>query len=310
MTSPRRFVDTALIGAGRLAGALATLLPEAGYRIVAVAARTRASARRLVRRASLDARVSDPLGAAGRARVVLLAVPDDVIADLAHALADGLGGEARSRTFLHHAGRLGPEVLEPLERLGARVGVLHPLQTLGDPAAAARVLPGSAARVEGRGEGLRTTRRLARDLGLKPLRLGRAPSRRDRELYHAAASVAANDLLGLLDLAVDAMVRAGLDRRQSVDAVLVLMQGALVNARTVGPARALTGPVVRGDREALSAHLRRLGAVSRDAERVHRLLSGRLAGLAARTGRLDPARARALRRWLLRGAGPAGKARV
>lgn len=299
----------ALIGAGRLARALARALPAAGRRVLALASRRTASARRLAAELASATRVVEPARALRSAPLILLAVPDDAIAPLAEHLAKAAGPGLERRVVLHHAGRLGPEVLAPLAKRGAAVGVLHPLQTLADPSAAA-ALAGSLARVEGRGEAARAAVALARDLGMIPVRAAAGAGRRERELYHAAASLAANDLLALLDLAVELMTRSGIDRRRAASGLARLMQGALRNAERLGPAGALTGPVARGDGDALVAHLARLGRASREAERLHRQLSARLVQMALAGGRLDPRGARELRRLLRAGAGPARDRRL
>ncbi len=110
--------------------------------------------------------------------------------------------------------------------------------------------------------------------------------------------MASNDLLALLDLAAGVLERAGLRRREALDALLPLARGTLEQAAHDGLEGALTGPVVRGDAATVAAHLRRLRRGSRAAERAHRELSRRLLEIAARAGRLSPARRTALRRLL------------
>jgi predicted short-subunit dehydrogenase-like oxidoreductase (DUF2520 family) len=284
---------TALIGAGRLASALGPGLARAGYPIVAVASRRGRTARVLCRRIGQGFATSDAVRAADTAQLVLLAVPDREIAKVTRRLAEGLGS-LRGRTVIHHAGALGTEPLEPAAQAGAAVAVLHPLQCLGPSAAAARLEPGSRARIEGVGRGPAVARRLARDLGLLPLRLPEVPSRADRELYHAAASLAANDLVGLLDLAARLLERLGLRRSAATGALLPLMKSALALAERGPLGLALTGPVARADVHTLASHLARLARSCPRAAGVHRLLSRQLIEVAA--GRLSPAQRAGLRR--------------
>jgi predicted short-subunit dehydrogenase-like oxidoreductase (DUF2520 family) len=216
-------------------------------------------------------------------RLILLAVPDRAIAGLARNLASLDGVDWKPRTILHHAGALGCEPLEPLRRLGAGVGVMHPLQSLGVPQLAAETLPGSRARIEGDRRGRAAARRLARGLGLTPLPL-QDLSPEDRTAYHAAASLFSNDVLALLAVGADLLESIGLDRRRAVDALLPLARGTLRQVERKGLAGPLTGPAPRGDVDTLRAHLRRLAAGPPEDVEIHRLLSLRLARLALEHG--------------------------
>jgi predicted short-subunit dehydrogenase-like oxidoreductase (DUF2520 family) len=218
--------------------------------------------------------------AAGCAELLLLAVPDRALEPLARGLASAPRVDWRGRTVLHHAGARGPEALAPLARAGAAVGLLHPLQCLGIPALAGEILPGSRARIEGHVRARRAAAALARDVGLVVLRV-RTRSPADRLAYHAAAALASNDLVALLDLAVEALAAAGLSRRSALAARVPLSRGTLRQLEQAGPRGALTGPVARGDLGTLAGHLRRLARIDPQGARVHELLSRRLARLVA-----------------------------
>jgi predicted short-subunit dehydrogenase-like oxidoreductase (DUF2520 family) len=206
---------------------------------------------------------------------------------------------------LHHAGALGLKPLGALARAGAWTGLLHPLQCIGDGARAARLLPGSHARVEGQPRARRAALRLARDLGLLPLRPARPLRSSERAAYHAAASLLSNDLLALLGIGVELLESIGYGRRAALAGLVVLARGTLDQVKDAGLRSALTGPVVRGDTTTVEAHLRRLAARSRDEAEIHRLLSRRLLRLAEREGRAPAVASRSRLKALL--ARPAGR---
>ncbi len=270
---------TSVIGAGKLACALVPLLGSAGFPVDSVASKRLASARRACRGVPDVTATRDIDRAVDKARLVLLAVPDSEIAPVALRLAACDGWERR--TVLHHAGSLGIEPLEPLGTLGAAVGVMHPLQSLGRPDLAADTLAGSRARIEGDTRGRSVASRLARALGLVPLRLPPRLSKEDRATYHAAAALVSNDLIALMDLGTELFESLGLSRAAARSALLALARGTLVQAEG-GLKGALTGPVVRGDAETVKEHLRVLRRRSPDDAEVHRLLGRRLARLARR----------------------------
>jgi predicted short-subunit dehydrogenase-like oxidoreductase (DUF2520 family) len=288
----------ACIGAGRLARTLLPELDAAGYRIAAVASPRIGPARSLGRQCAGSLATIDASRAAEMGRLILLAVPDRIISDLARKLATTI--DWKTRTVLHHAGALGPEVLRPLARAGASTGVFHPLQTLGDPPIARRLLAGSRVRLEGQTPALRVARRLARDLGMIPLALPIPTSASDRSAYHAAASLVSNDLVALLAQAADLLESTGLSRAQAVRALVPLASGTLAQIRGSHPARALSGPLVRGDVSTVQAQLAALDRHSRPAAALHRLLSTRLLDAAREAGHPLPDGALAELRKLLR----------
>jgi len=262
-----------------------------------------ADARRLAR--ATRARACDSSAdVARRADCILLAVPDRILVRAARALARAASLCLEGKTVLHHVGGLGLEPLAPLVARGAEVGVLHPLQTLADPRLARALVPGSRARIEGTPGALRMARRIARDLGFVPLELGARASRADRIAYHAAAVLAANDLLGLLAIAARILASVGVEPRAAERALLRLARGAIEHAEQHGLACALTGPVARGDAEVVRAHLGVLGRRAPDASALHRMLSRQLLALAYPGPRARSAAARTLRRVLDARRGP------
>jgi predicted short-subunit dehydrogenase-like oxidoreductase (DUF2520 family) len=62
-------------------------------------------------------------------------------------------------------------------------------------------------------------------------------------LYHAAASMASNFLVALVDAAGDALAAAGLPKDEGVAALLPLIRSTVDNLGQQGLPRALTGPI-------------------------------------------------------------------
>ncbi len=161
------------------------------------------------------------------ADVVILAVPDAEIAAAAAWIAPGpLVG--------HCSGATGLDVLA-----GHEAFALHPLMTVTDEGAAFAGAGCAVAGTTERARGAATA--LARRLGMIPVAL----EDEDRAAYHAAASVASNFLVTLEALAERLAATAGLDRRH----LAALVRATVDNWELLGPERALTGPVARGDEE-------------------------------------------------------------
>jgi len=283
------------VGAGGLARALASALSRSGGATVTVWSRRPAAAKALARGARgvrAARRIEDAIAGAA---IVLLAVPDRVVAPLASVLVSARPSW-RGVVVLHAAGAYGPELLAALGARGAATGVLHPLAVLGAGGDAS--LSGSYARIEGQAAARAAARRLCDLAGLVPLRGSGLHSPQGRRSYHAAASLASNDLVALLAAAHGLLVRRGVPRRVALRALTVLAEGALGEVRRTGLLGALTGPVARNDGATLAAQLRALASEDRAAAAAHRALSLRLIDLAEAGGRLHREAARTLRAQL------------
>jgi predicted short-subunit dehydrogenase-like oxidoreductase (DUF2520 family) len=166
--------------------------------------------------------------------VVLLCVPDAQIQAAAAAVPAGpLVG--------HCSGATGLEVL------GDREGFsLHPLMSV--PAGSRPdVLHGAGCAVDGTTQrALATATHLAHRLGMKPAHV--APE--DRIAYHAAAAMASNFLVALEGVAERLAATAGVTRDQLAPLVLATAR----QWAEIGPQRALTGPIARGDEATVERH--------------------------------------------------------
>jgi predicted short-subunit dehydrogenase-like oxidoreductase (DUF2520 family) len=159
------------------------------------------------------------------AEAVLLCVPDDQIAGAAGLIQPG-------RLVGHCSGATTLDPLAPHEAFS-----LHPLMTV--TADGAR-FEGAGAAIAGRTtRGLELARTLAHTLGMRPVEIADA----DRTAYHAAASIASNFLITLEAAAERLAATAGADR----ELLLPLVRATVENWAALGPERALTGPVARGD---------------------------------------------------------------
>jgi predicted short-subunit dehydrogenase-like oxidoreductase (DUF2520 family) len=235
-----------IAGGGRVAQALGRLLRQRGEPVVAVASRDPEHAR--VAAAFIGGvEAVTYQGLAKRAPRVLIAVSDDALPLVAATLAEsGMeGGEA-----LHTCGARGPEALAALAAKGVSCATIHPLQTVASPLEGLAALPGCAFGITGEGPAAEWAERIAALLGGRALRI---PSEQ-RALYHAAAVMASNYVIALIDAAAMLMGAAGIQEDEALAAIAPLVRASSANALSLGPMRALTGPVERGDVETVSLH--------------------------------------------------------
>ncbi|MEW6183175.1 MAG: Rossmann-like and DUF2520 domain-containing protein [Bacillota bacterium] len=242
----------AVIGAGRVGSALALSLTERGYPVAAVASRSAASAERLA--AKVGARVCAAAEAAREGELVFVTTPDGVIGTTAAEIARE-GGIRGGQYVAHVSGAHPAAILMPAKEAGAVVFSLHPLQSFATPELALERLPGSYFTFEGDRDAYPLARQLVDDLGGSLFQIEAAA----KPLYHAAACVASNYLVTLLDLVLVLAGQSGLPRADILPAFLPLIQGTINNVSEVGPIAALTGPVARGDSGTIRQHAAAMG---------------------------------------------------
>lgn len=217
--------------------------------------------------------------------VLILAVPDDALHDVANEVAR-IGPAPAPCVALHLSGALSTDVLTPLHTAGYMVGSLHPLQTVADPWSGADRLQGCAYAIAGEPGALRATRTLVAALDGQPLVIPPAL----RPVYHAAAVFASNYVLAAAAAVARMLAEAGISEEDAVSAALPLMRGTMDNLEELGLAAALTGPVARGDLDTVRLHLSRL---SPRELRLYSALGLETLQLARAVG-LDPDRAAAI----------------
>lgn len=221
--------------------------------------------------------------------VVFLSVPDDVLLEMAHALA-GQGAAPEGCAAFHLSGALSSDVLAPLHARGYHVGTFHPLQSLAHPITGAARLAGSTFSVSGEPQAVATGRRLLQYLGASSVTV---PVNR-RPLYHASAVVASNFLAALMGVAGRLLVQAGVPEEQALGALLPLARGTLDNLEELGLEKALTGPIARGDVETVRLHLMSMEPRERE---VYRVLGRELVALTTALG-IDDGKAETMRELL------------
>jgi predicted short-subunit dehydrogenase-like oxidoreductase (DUF2520 family) len=274
-----RASNIGIAGTGRVAQALGRALREAGEPVTCLAGRDAERTRAAADFIGVEAIGLDVLP--GRAERILIAVSDGAILEVASLLA---AAGVCPCAVLHTSGALGEEALAPLARLGAACGTLHPLQTIANAELGVDALRGVAYAVSGTGEALEWAISIAECLGgtVLPIR----PEARAR--YHAAAALASNAVVALLDAAMLLLGEAGVDDPATqLHALAPLARAAVDSVFTRGPAAALTGPVERGDAETVARHLAALAGPQRE---LYRAVSLAALDLARRKG-LDEERA-------------------
>jgi predicted short-subunit dehydrogenase-like oxidoreductase (DUF2520 family) len=215
-----------LIGPGRAGRSLAAALSDAGWDVAE----------------PMLGRGDDVRGAAHGVDVLLIATPDAAVPQVAHNVEPD-----PATVIVHMAGALTLDALDPHPRRAS----VHPLVAIPD------VDPDRLRGAWFATAGDAMSSRMVADLGGHAIDVADA----DRALYHAAAVVASNHLVALLGQVERIAALAGVP----LEAYLDLARQTLDNVALMGPAKALTGPVKRGDWATVERHLAALPAEERPA---------------------------------------------
>jgi len=239
----------AIIGPGRLGNGLARALDSAGWSVVTLGRGV----------------VDEWKGHLAARDLVLLAVPDDAIAEVAGRLA-AAGAVGKGHVVLHTSGARDRKALAPLDGLTAGLGSFAPVQTVVDPATAAERLRGAYAIIEGDPAAVARGLEVAARLGMIGLQL----TSEAKVSYHAGAVMVANLGVALDAMAEPVAITGGVPLEAARRIYLPLWQGMVANLAAMGAADSLTGPVRRGYVETVRRHL---GVLEGDERKAYLALS-------------------------------------
>jgi len=279
-----KMLKLGFIGAGTVGNALSLLLSNKGYPVVAVSSQSQTSARNLAQIIS-RCQVLNNQGVADTAELVFITTPDDTIASVASEIKWHAG-----QSVVHCSGALSTDILEPARKLGAQVGVFHPLQAFANAEQAIENIPGSTFTLEAEEPLLNILKDMATTLNGYWVELKGS----DKVIYHSAAVIASNYLVTLVKLATDLWQTFAIPPHQATRALLPLLRGTINNIDTIGIPQCLTGPIARGDTGTIKEHLNALQKVAPTMLSTYRELGLQTIPIAQAKGRIDQDKARKL----------------
>jgi predicted short-subunit dehydrogenase-like oxidoreductase (DUF2520 family) len=102
-------------------------------------------------------------------------------------------------------------------------------------------------------------------------------------IYHAGAVFASNYLVALIEVAIQACSEAGIPRIAAMELLQPLVEGSVENVFKLGTAKALTGPIARGDDDLVKKQFAALAEWDPEIAELYRQLGLVTAKLAGRT---------------------------
>ena len=272
-------LDVGVVGAGRVGAVLGAALQRVGHRVVAVSGVSEQSRTRAAQLLP-GIPVVSPEDVVRRSELVLLAVPDDALADLVAGLAATRTWQA-GQLVAHTSGRHGLEVYAPALEQHVLGLALHPAMTFTGTGLDLERLVECCFGVTAP-EPLRpVAEALVLEIGAEPVWIEESA----RPLYHAALAHGANHLVTLIAQSLQALRAAGVETPSS--GLGAGVSAARDNALRAGEA-ALPVPVARGDAGTVAEHLRQLQSLTPDIRSTYLALARATAERALASGRLKP----------------------
>ena len=284
MSHPARLA-IGIIGAGRVGAVLGAALARAGHDVRAVYAvsdESRERAAALLPGVPVKG-IHDVIDGAD---LVLLAVPDDALAELVAGLAATDSWQA-GQIVVHTSGRHGTDILRPARSAHILPVAIHPAMTFTGTALDLGRLADCAFGVTGPDALRPRAEALVVEMGGEPVWVAED----QRAAYHGGLAHGSNHLVTLIAEAMEVLAAAGVEEPRAVLGPLV--RAALDNALRLGDA-ALTGPVARGDVSTVGTHLRELERISPEIRTTYVALARATAVRALESGRLQPSTAEPL----------------
>ncbi|MFT9847363.1 Rossmann-like and DUF2520 domain-containing protein [Aneurinibacillus sp. REN35] len=240
-----------LVGAGKVGVAFGLYLTRRQEKVCGYYSRTYEHARQAAELVGANAQAFSRLSALiAQSDWIAITTNDTAIENVARSISAS-GIALNEKVIFHMSGAATSALLAPLAAKGAVVASLHPLQTFADANSGANAMKKAMFGIEGDEEAVALLTEWVERLGHAYFVL----EQKQKPLYHAAASIASNSLVGVIGYAVELMKAAGVKDTQALKALTPLIEATVYNVVEKGAEQALTGPIARGDISTVRKHM-------------------------------------------------------
>lgn len=187
------------------------------------------------------------------ANCILICTPDDVINSVCSDIFKDKSKDFKNYYAIHFSGSKSLEVLNSARAAGAEIASIHPLKSFASIEEAIKSLPGTIFGVTYSSiESKKMAKFLVKSLGGEIIEV----ENNKKPLYHAAACVASNYLVTLINYAVLIHKKMGIKPEDSLKGLMGLVEDTVSNIKKMGTEKSLTGPIARGDVGTIKEHVK------------------------------------------------------
>ncbi len=255
-----------IIGAGRLGTTISAVLAAKtvpDLKIGYIASRTNQSLLKAKEIIGKDGReiifTRDVVKGVKGCNIIFICTPDDEIEKVCDNIAKSAELSLKGKYFIHFSGSKRLEVLGNAKKSGAHIASIHPMKSFASIADSIKTIGGTVYGITI--DEMQLSReytetksliiRIVESLGGTAVEV----KNDDKPLYHAAACVASNYLVSLVNYAVEINEKIGIKPEDSLKGLIGLIESTINNIKKLGTKKALTGPIARGDTGTIKEHL-------------------------------------------------------
>ena len=256
-----------IIGCGNVAKTIAFLWRQSNsIQIVDVINRSQISANNSVEFIGAG-KPLDSIEALRPADIFVIACGDD---DIEHCLDKLLEQNIiqKNNIVFHFSGAKSSSVLEKAKDQGALCASLHPVKSFANPANAVTTFKGTYCALEGNEVACDILEKLVNSIGGDCFKV----ESNKKQIYHSASVFASNYLVALQELSLRAFAESGVDRKLAMKILEPIVKETSNNVFEVGLAKALTGPIARGDHKLIENQIQAIEDWDADSAELYRLL--------------------------------------
>lgn len=253
-------INLCVIGAGRVGTTVSCTLAEKelpNIKLKAISSRSMESLNRakkiLGSKAAGVIFTRENSKAVSLANCILICTPDDVINSVCSEIFKDKSKDFKNYYAIHFSGSKSLEVLNSARAAGAEIASIHPLKSFASIEEAIKSLPGTVFGITySSTESKKMAEFLVKSLGGEIIEV----ENNKKPLYHAAACVASNYLVTLINYAVLIHKKMGIKPEDSLKGLMGLVESTVSNIKKMGTEKSLTGPIARGDVGTIKEHVK------------------------------------------------------
>jgi predicted short-subunit dehydrogenase-like oxidoreductase (DUF2520 family) len=289
--------NIAIIGAGRLGTTIAYTIALKNKKNMKIVSMSSTTMKSLDRAKKILGELSKKIlftknnkKAAAKANCIFICTPDDIIKKVCSELS---GQKKQTKTkqkkenisVVHFSGSKPLKDLESARKTGALTLSIHPLKSLASIQGAIKTIKNTEYGITfNTPEEEEVAKKIVETLGGHSIIV----EDNKKPLYHAAACVASNYLVTLIDYAVYINEKIGIKPEDSIKGLLSLVRGTVKNIGEAGTKKSLTGPIARGDTGTIKDHMKNFKEHLSDKDiEIYRLMGKKTAGIAKQNGWIE-----------------------
>ena len=275
MNSSQLLPNLFFLGGGRTGAALAFYFLRQGIPLLSVVEKNPERLSFLkneLRWKFLDSQID--LQKLSSADIIFLTVRDDHLSEVADDLSH-IEISWKNKLVLHCSGALSAFVLSPLQEVGADIGSFHPIYSFSTDPRENRLLDKVWFNIEGSTDVLIKIEEKFSFLKERLIRI----QQEQKQAFHLACVFYSNFYVALAQIINELQKDGALPSKDLFHIFYPLLQSAIDQVLKHGPAGALTGPIKRGDRKTILAHIKYLQEHHPDLLPIYLMLSQRLLSL-------------------------------